>query len=177
MLISLFFSSLTHPATAIDRCDMLYIDSLREYMTAREIEFMWRINALVCCFGIHLVLVHTKCKFSRTWKHYIIFSQLQKREKSLFAKRFQETWIQNTICCILILLKLITICKRKYGVKVWNGSFSSSPYAWRERTKRVRLKWHKWWENEIHYYFEWHKLHKMTKRDWICCLHHSFYTW
>lgn len=25
----------------------------------------------------------------------------------------------------------------------------------REKTKRVDSKWHKWWEKEIHYYFEW----------------------
>lgn len=91
--------------------------------------------------------------------------------KELICKAFSRNMDPKYDLLYSYSLELITICKRNYGVKVWNGSFLL--LFMREERKQKGFVWNDIndGENEIHYYFEWHKLHKMTKRDWICCFH------
>lgn len=107
-----FSSSLTH--TVAVRCEMLYIESMGECMIARDIEFMWRINALVCYFWPP----SCSCPYKMLIQQNIdtlhkLFTAETKREKNLFASILKKQGSEIRFFVFCSLETYITICKRK----------------------------------------------------------------
>lgn len=107
-----FSTSLTH--TVAVRCEMLYIEPMGECMIARDIEFMWRINALVCYFWPP----SCSCPYKMLIQQNIdtlhkLFTAETKREKNLFASILKKQGSEIRFFVFCSLETYITICKRK----------------------------------------------------------------